>query len=474
MSKLNGEIAVLVVHGIGAHKPEENLNKLLSGLRKVQPDNIPENYQQGDVLTLDQQPVRFYEVYWADLLLGEKIRGSFQMQEVLSLAWFPWFNYRRSNYPKGSYPLLKILGWSLFLPIMNLFILLAYHGASIFGHGFSKHRHKNSDHKPGGGKSAKDTVTQAAQRAQDYSKFDAIMDDFLGDIFNYINSANNAFYRDKKEPPVADSIKRVYPEIIQRFYQQLLRAQTDGCEGIQVVAHSLGTVVSFHALSGLLLDWDDQQEQSQIMVARSKVKHLYTIGSPLEKIRFFWPLTVIKDSPLGDMKIKWDNFVSFFDPVAGVLKRYGQWGKINNYRLLGGGFIRGHVVYEHSPVFIRELTIGLCGQPIVVRRTFRERWLDRLVLIGETLLAPVAVLIALLMGLGVFWMAIQIFPYLLSLLLRLFLPDDTWTAITSGFSYFMTVLYILVFTIGPYQRAKQVHGMFWRRKQTDAVNESGH
>lgn len=469
MSKSNSEIGVLVVHGIGAHEPEENLNKLLSGLRKVRPDSIPDNYQQGHVLTLGEQPLRFYEVYWADLLLGEKTKGSFQMQEVLSLAWFPWFNYRRSNYPKGSYSLLKIFGWSFFLPIMNLFILLAYHGASIFGHGFSKDRHKKSDNETGSGKSVKGTITQAAQRAQDYSRFDAIMDDFLGDIFNYINSANNAFYRDKKEPAVADDIKHVFPEIIQRFYQQLLRAQADGCDNIQVVAHSLGTVVSFHALSGLLFDWENQQKQSEIKIARSKIKHLYTIGSPLEKIRFFWPLAVIKESPLGEMRIKWDNFVSFFDPVAGVLKRYGQWGKINNYRLLGGGFIRGHVVYEHSPVFIRELTRGLCGQPIVVHRTFRERWLDRLVLIGETLLAPVAVLFALLMGLAVFWMAIQIFPYLLSLLLRLFLPDDIWTAITTGFSYFMAILYILVFIIRPYQRAKQVHGMFWRRKQPDAI-----
>ena len=54
----------------------------------------------------------------------------------------------------------------------------------------------------------------------------------------------------------------------------------------------------------------------------------------------------------GDLTLRWDNFVSFFDPVSGALRSFADWGTIANHRLLGGGFFRGHVVYERSPVFL--------------------------------------------------------------------------------------------------------------------------
>ena len=39
------------------------------------------------------------------------------------------------------------------------------------------------------------------------------------------------------------------------------------------------------------------------------------------------------------------------------------WGGVRNHRLLGGGLVRGHVVYEHSPVFLQVLTEGFAGRP---------------------------------------------------------------------------------------------------------------
>ena len=466
MSKSENVTGVLMVHGIGTQQPGETLDKVLSGLRRVQAENIPADYEQGEQVSVGDQSVRFYEVYWADLLRGEKTMGSFQLQEMLSLAWFPLFNFWRSNYPKGSYSFLKIIWWSLLLPVMNLFILLAYYGGSVLGQVFSKDRHKKSDDHSKHERTLKDNITRAAGRAHDYSNFDAIMDDFVGDVFNYVNSANNAFYRAKKETQVADNIRHVYSEIVQRFYQQLLRTQQDGCDNIQIVAHSLGTVVSFHALSGILLDWEDEQRQREIKAARSRVSHLYTIGSPLEKIRFFWPLAIIRENPLGDMKIKWDNFVSFFDPVAGVLKRYDQWGEVDNHRMLGGGFIRGHVVYEHSREFIRELTEGLSGQQMIVERTVKEKWRDRLILLGETLLAPVAVLMALLMGLSILIMAVSILPYMVSWLLGLFLSDNVVSAVTTALTWFLIIIYVYIFTVEPFRRASKVHDLYWRPKHT--------
>src|SRR5439155_21973535 len=65
----------------------------------------------GVVATIGGQSVRLYEVYWADLLKGDLARGGFQIKELQSLSWFPWFNIRRGNYQPGSYSFLKLAWW---------------------------------------------------------------------------------------------------------------------------------------------------------------------------------------------------------------------------------------------------------------------------------------------------------------------------------------------------------------------------
>src|SRR5690606_4738654 len=172
-------------------------------------------------------------------------------------------------------------------------------------------------------------------------------------------------HRDDDEPPVPDALRRIQPAIVARFHEQLLRAQSDGCATIHVVAHSLGTVVMYHALRGLGRAAGNGEA---VRAAAARVRRLYTIGSPLEKIRFFWPRLRTSENLAGERIIAWDNFVSWFDPVAGMLRRYDEWGGVRNHRLLGGGFVRGHVVYEHSPVFLHALTEGLCGQALPLRR----------------------------------------------------------------------------------------------------------
>ena len=77
------------------------------------------------------QPVRLYEVYWADLLKGGITHGAFQMNELQSLSWFPWFNLWRGNYRNVGYSFLTLLGWCVVLPIVNFFVLFAYYGAGL-------------------------------------------------------------------------------------------------------------------------------------------------------------------------------------------------------------------------------------------------------------------------------------------------------------------------------------------------------
>src|SRR5712691_7210420 len=102
MERETGDTAVLVVHGIGAQEKGDTLGKLLAGLRRVERGFVPKEIHGGVLATVGGQRVRFYEVYWADLLRGDRTFGAFQMMELQSLSWFPWLNLRRGNYRAGS------------------------------------------------------------------------------------------------------------------------------------------------------------------------------------------------------------------------------------------------------------------------------------------------------------------------------------------------------------------------------------
>jgi hypothetical protein len=444
-----GTTAVLVVHGIGAQQRGESARKLIAGLARVEP--ALDLREPGGTITVGGQTVRVYEVYWADLLKGDMTRGAFQMAEMQSLSWFPWLNVWCRNYRRGSYSPLKLAWWCVMLPVFNFFAMFAYYGAGLIAQIVRGPQPRPEKTNAGLWQQAKDAAESARPTA-----IDTILDEYVGDVFSYVNSAGNAFYREKGEPPIHPDVRHVYPRIVQQFYEQLLAAQADGCAEIQIVAHSLGTVVAYHALSGLRFEAGSRTDTDAIRSAVHKVRRLYTIGSPLEKIRFFWPTLIPGDAGLGDIALQWENFVSWFDPVAGAITRFGGWGEVFNHRLLGGGFLRGHVVYEHSPVFLGVLTRGLCGRALPLHRTRGERWRDRLVLLAETLFAPVAAAIVL-----AFVLTALLLPFLVSLVLRQFLPEPTWVPIENVSALVFIGLMGFVFLLVPVLRATTVHRLHW-------------
>jgi len=399
---MSNTIGVLVVHGIGGQKPGETLGKLLNGLRRVAPPHrLPAQPTDGSVGELAGQQLRFYEVYWADLLKGDIIRRSFIMDELNSLPWFPMLNSWRAAYKEDAYSYLTILLWLFVMLPLSWLIWLGYKGIRL--------------------------ILQVLQMNDD--DIDRLLDEYAGDVFNYVNSAGDAFYRKKSEPAVSEDIKQAYTSIASRFYDKLVRAQSDGCETIQIMAHSLGTVVVYHALRGLRFDEMKRADAGAIREAISRVQHIYTIGSPLEKIRFLWPRLLTSRNLVGERSITWDNFVSRFDPVAGMLRRYNEWGGVQNHHLLGGGFISGHVVYERSPVFLDVLTHGLCGEVRPLIRSWRERLYDLMALFGETILAPVGLAIVLVAGAVAVTLTILLVPELLSIPFRFFYSPETWSPI---------------------------------------------
>lgn len=452
------DVAVLVVHGIGAQQPGETLGKLLHGLRRLHGAALPAHAEHGAVVTLGGKRVRFHELYWADLLRGDMTRGGFRILELQSLSWFPWLNLRRGNYPQGRYSAFRLASWCLLLPIVNFLVLLAYYGARLVAGIVSAVLRTGAP--PQGGSLLSRALRAAHAGAAAPAWFDALLDEYAGDVFSYVNSAGRAFHREADEPAVPEPVARCHAAIMQRFYDRL-REAADNSASIQIVAHSLGTVVTYHALTGLHFDTLGRADAALIRQAAAKVTRLYTIGSPLEKIRFFWPKLARADTPLGGHALRWDNFVSWFDPVAGRLGRFGDWAEPVNHRLLGGGFVRGHVVYEHSPVFLREFTRGLCGCAPPFARPPKERALDLLILLAETLLAPALLIVVLLLGMLVFAFTASLLPYLVSLPLRLFLEPEAWAPWVDGFMCVLAGMLLLALLLGPLARAWQVHARHW-------------
>jgi len=455
-------IALLVVHGIGAQERGDTLAKLAKGLRHP-PNSVPDTIRDGMAATIGGQEVRLYEVYWADRLKGDLTHGAFQLDELQSVSWFPWYNVRCGNYRAGSYSFLKRAWWIVVLPILNFFILWAYYGARFFAQVFTGER----DSTPKRSESAIEEVWKTARRRRtEPTALDDLLDEYVGDVFSYVNSAGHAFFRDAGAVAVVPEVEKAYAEIVSRFYEQLLRARADGADTIQVVAHSLGTVVAYHAMSGFGFD-PQRPDADDIRGALSSITRFYTIGSPLEKIRFFWPRIVPYTEPRRDITLRWANFVSYFDPVAGVLRTFDDWGPIANRHLLGGGFVRGHVVYERSPVFLGALTEGLCGRAIRYPRSWMQRLWDSLVLAGETFVAPLTLLAVVAVGVMFFLLVAALLPLLVSLPFRLFVQQETWAPWVDGTWYILLAMMFLTFVIAPWNRARKVHALYWGAKRAE-------
>jgi hypothetical protein len=207
-------------------------------------------------------------------------------------------------------------------------------------------------------------------------------------------------------------------KVLARFHEAM-RASREECGDIHVLAHSLGTVVAYHGLTGV-----GQTDGSGPYSPR----RLYTIGSPLEKIRFFWPWTVRATSPSAHPDFRWTNFYHAMDAVSGRLKRFETWAPLDNVRLKGGGgMLRSHVVYEQSPQFLGLLTAELFEERRVPQLTIGQKLKDRALTAAENLAGPAALLVSLALGVALVATVLLLGPYLFSLPLR-WVGADLWAS----------------------------------------------
>jgi hypothetical protein len=305
-------------------------------------------------------------------------------------------------------------------------------------------------------------LARAREASSEYTVVERILDEYVADVFNYVDSAAQVVDEGDESGPVAAALVCAHETIARRFYEQLLRARASGCDEIHVVAHSLGTVVAFHALRGLHAASVLREDEVAVREACETVTRIYTIGSPLEKVRFFWPGLTPVENLLGDRSVRWDNFVAWLDPVAGRLRRFDQWGPVCNHYLLGGGFIRAHVVYERSARFIEAFAQGISGEQLRCVRRPLERLTDFMLLLGESLLAPVALLLVLLVGAAVVTLTIALLPFLFSFVLDLFGLQSLVQPVREYGVWMIGSMFLLVGLLNPWINARRIHNRYSR------------
>lgn len=472
-------VALLLVHGVGSQKRGETLNGLLSGLRLAFGDRLGIRRTAEDHAVLEGvgRPVHIFEVYWADLLHGDIVKRTFDPERIMEVAWFPLLNHRSGRLTTQICPRGRVLRWTAALAPLSFLIHAGFWGAKFlvsFPSGLLQALRESKVRPAVRAKTRGFIEMYRANRDNpDVGRtiIDELMDQVAGDVFNYVHGVAEAFPEDNAQN---QQLTNNVDEIHVRFLRAAERAVEQGCSEIQVLAHSLGTVVAFLAMC-------PQTYPSQVTRDPANLTHFYTIGSPLEKIRFFWtrllehspngPVIAIHDRLVaadsahgGTSVLQWDNFFSYFDLVSGRLREFVGWPAPTNHPARGlGGLITAHVAYNRNPDFLALLAEGLTGKRSEFRLSLLRRVALRIVSTLESLLLPAAFLVLAITGLvfmgGIAWLSGWLFTQPLE-----------WFGLGSvaqGIRIYFVASMIFMMTIGGilvgYWRAQKLYARFWHK-----------
>ncbi len=340
------KVALLVVHGMGDQVEGYTRQKVIDGLVSVYGDDINDGPDGNGVVTLRLPMkggwcrVRLYEVYWAKMLKGSE-RGSFDLGGLGAVAWYPHINLIDGRYPSGHRKSLRVWLWTLFLVPLGVLFWSGHTGWTAI------------------------TNSLRRNRSDQRSWVDRELDKSVGDVFTYVKSMRGAI---AVNSPRFDAAEK----ILSHFHATLKKADNDPLvDEIQVLAHSLGTVIAFHGLTGQqpataakVID----EEERPIVKTHKPVTALLTIGAPLMKIMFFWPELVAEDMPFDSATgahfsmPPWTNFYNWLDSVSGRLRRLSPQIKSDkDQRIWAGGAVTSHTIYETNKTFLEHLTRSLTG-----------------------------------------------------------------------------------------------------------------
>lgn len=478
---------LLLVHGIGDQKPGDTTAKFVKGLTlavngwasagtTLEVTSRGEHGQPVDIRVGDRE-MRLYEVWWAPKIQKEASIGSFNVDVVYEWAWFPMLNRSRGAYRAPGYP-----SWMVWLRTVEAVPVSAagfwaYWGArflSTFAVPFSStaRERRKAGEPPGRSlRSISNMRTAAREGREQRTPVDDVLDFVVADVPTYVNTAG--------QTNPAGELSHAARDILDLF-RETLGAATRECGEVQILAHSLGTVIAFHGLTGLLLP---VVPESDALPERplERVTHLYTIGSPLEKFNFMWPKlfapTVLgrgrESSDAGLVAVEgracpaiaWDNFYARADLVSGRLRSFDRW-RVVNHRMQAAGLLTSHVVYERSEPFLRALGEGLLGPEALPNRDTHlfgwwHRMGHRIRSIAENLIAPMAFVLLVAVGLVFMLGFVWLLTHAIAWPLDAAGADWIAQAIRGPVTLFFWAVLLLVAVIGPIGQAREAHRRDW-------------
>ena len=450
---------LVLVHGIGEQKRGTTFEAFFAGLCTMCPSatQVPIASNAWRV-TIEDTAFTVYEAYWADLLSGDDVKGTFDIENLFELAWYPSINHRIRDDFRLKYPKSQVRFWTATFVGLMPFVYL--------GHDWGLR-----------------LLLALVQLDRRWEKF---LDQVPGDVINFVNSAGDAYRRVSQVEPerayrnsawVTVDFDRLAPkavEIMDRFLEVLDQAtRRDGCTEIHVLAHSLGTVVVHQALARAT---SQGSSSANPMV---QITRLYTIGCPLERIRFFWPklfekrvdrTVVRKGRAIVEVgrSLQWENFWSRSDAVSSRLSSFPGLSTPENYPAKGlGGFFTAHVRYFGNREFLRRV-LNPVKPGLAAGKTLPPSMKARVISTLQNLLAPFAFLGFACLGLigagaaawGTAWVWATLFDWIGRRLGWGFLVGHFWWLKWFMWCGFANIVF-LSFTLSAKSKAENSQRAYW-------------
>jgi hypothetical protein len=127
-------------------------------------------------------------------------------------------------------------------------------------------------------------------------------------------------------------------------------------------------------------------------IAPARLSRFYTIGSSLEKIRFFWTrlvehsrngpaiavvdrLFAVESTPEGngESPMKWENFFSRLDLVSGRLQGFPGWPTPLEWLGLGGWALGVRIYFVASTILMMTVGMVMLGR-VRVKKLYARFW----------------------------------------------------------------------------------------------------
>ena len=381
------DVGLILVHGIGQQEKGASIEKLLkNGLESATGEQLVRD-ADGKILRLGNRTIHLYEVCWSDVLEAKDVEKAFTWQTPLELSWLPWINHRHGLLAEYGISGFLAAIWTAACLIATPIATCLYGGTRLIWR--PRDAAEKQPRKQSWWPSSAEVLAAAHTATYGRTEVDKKLDEYVADLFLYMYSVGG-----NRQCIANPTLHDAADKILSRLHEQVRKAiETDDCREVQILAHSLGTVIAYHAISGMGVTGGVDM--------RGRLRRFYTIGSPLEKLALFWPWTLQRGgrehiSP----DFEWHNFYHVFDGVSSTLTHFNHWTGVRNHRLRGGGgLFRSHLVYERSPEFLGVITEGLFGTAFRPKQNRGREALNALGTIGENLAVPAAVLICILLGL---------------------------------------------------------------------------